>query len=107
MGVNHRKNISPSVVVKDADSMPNTVNDGGQPKSNAAVAPIDGDSWLSNLFLLWVGRLAKTGYKRPLEMSDIPPLAKADNPLQLYNAFMRNWEGESQKPKPSIWRAVK
>ncbi|KAF5793382.1 putative ABC-type xenobiotic transporter [Helianthus annuus] len=72
---------------------------------------VDEPSFLSKLVFSWVNPLISLGYRKPLVLEDIPPLAPKDQALVAYEQFKTAWDS-LQREKTSnhvnlVGRALK
>lgn len=73
--------------------------------AGTAASPEDRAGLLSRLLFTWVSPLMVTGFKRPLEATDVPPLSVIDTSHVVSRLFDREWRKE-QKGKRSVAMAL-
>jgi hypothetical protein len=67
--------------------------------------PLSTTNFISYLSFWWVGPLLRLGWKRPLQLDDIWDLCPEESSEVASNALLREWEKESKRENPSIFRA--
>ncbi|GJP74244.1 hypothetical protein CLOP_g4860 [Closterium sp. NIES-67] len=70
------------------------------------VCPEDHASFINRLTFGWMTPLMATGYRRPLEDSDVWRLNDGDRTAAVYGRFEREWREEKGRPKPWLLRAL-
>nr|QEY08338.1 ATP-binding cassette sub-family C member 5 [Crocus sativus] len=73
------------------------------------VTPYSDAGFFSLVTLSWLNPLLSTGFKRPLELRDIPLLAPKDRAKTCYKILNSNWErlkAENPMEQPSLVRAI-
>ncbi|CAM8900430.1 unnamed protein product [Rhodiola kirilowii] len=61
---------------------------------------------ISRMFFGWMTPLMKQGYRKPITEKDVWMLDTWDQTETLIHKFQKCWSKESQKPKPSLLRAL-
>eukprot|EP00850_Spirogloea_muscicola_P016072 SM000128S26205 [mRNA] locus=s128:124056:126590:+ [translate_table: standard] len=56
--------------------------------------------------LRWLGGVIKEGYRKPLELRDLPALPDSDNSKRVATRFAGAWARQSAKPKASLETAL-
>ncbi|CAI5495011.1 unnamed protein product [Closterium sp. Naga37s-1] len=70
------------------------------------VCPEDHTSFINRLTFGWMTPLMATGYRRPLEDSDVWRLNDGDRTATVYGRFECAWREEKGRPKPWLLRAL-
>lgn len=60
----------------------------------------------SRLLFVWMGPLMSTGYKKPLQDSDVWWLAESDTSADLSRRFHAKWDKEKEARKPRLFRTL-
>lgn len=61
--------------------------------------PENDANFLSRLTFWWLNGLMRTGYKKPLEITDIPKLRPAEVSTTISDEFHAKWNEELQREK--------
>ncbi|KAJ3040828.1 hypothetical protein HDV00_010443 [Rhizophlyctis rosea] len=70
------------------------------------VSPEETANVFSRLTFQWMSPLMTLGYRKDLEMDDLWNLRKVDSCAYTGEEFLKNWEDELERKRPSLLRAV-